>query len=181
MSKIFRVYTKNKDGVDIDRCWYDSSNVKYSECLDPDNELKTLTVVFKNGGQYQYEKVNTMDYMLFRDAVSQGKALNETIKSKGYEYKKIQDGYSIESLDDELSFRLKGGIYVGYNDGKLLIKDNKDAVICEREVKLTKNAFDAICAALAAVGKEISLFGDDDFFDEEDKRYKNDNAETIVS
>ena len=46
-----------------------------------------------------------------------------------------------------------------YEDGKLTIKDNEDKVICEREVKLTEDAFDAICAALNAVGKDLYVEG----------------------
>ena len=44
MSKVFNLYTKDSDGNDIDRTWYQSSNIKYSECVDHDNELKTLRV-----------------------------------------------------------------------------------------------------------------------------------------
>ena len=98
MSKIFNLYTKNKDGIDVDRTWYQSSNIKYSECLDYDNRLKTLKVVFNNGTQYEYKNVNSQDYLLFRDASSQGKALNEYIKPKGYEYEKLDLQRWMENL-----------------------------------------------------------------------------------
>ena len=38
MSKIFNLYTV-KNGKDVDRTWYQSSNIKYSECIDNDNSL----------------------------------------------------------------------------------------------------------------------------------------------
>ena len=44
MSKTYNVY-ENK----LDRTWYQSSNILYSECDDKENELKTLRIVFKNG------------------------------------------------------------------------------------------------------------------------------------
>lgn len=84
MSKTFNIYDNN-----IDRTWYDSSNVLYSECDDVNNELKTLRVVFKNGRTYEYKDVNVHDYMLFREHTSQGQALNKYIKK--YETKRIED------------------------------------------------------------------------------------------
>ena len=32
----------------IDRVWYQSSNIVFTECLDNPDSLKTLTVTFKN-------------------------------------------------------------------------------------------------------------------------------------
>lgn len=158
MSKIFGFYTKSKDGIDVDRTWYQSSNIKYSECLDPDNELKTLTVVFNNGTQYKYNKVDSRDYLLFRDATSQGKALNEYIKPKGYEYEKLENA-DLATLDGELTFRMEDGIFVFYDDGKFIMKDNKDKIICEKDVTLTEASFNTICSALEAVGKQLYTEG----------------------
>ena len=153
MSKIFNFYAN-----DVDKTWYQSSNIKFSECIDHDNDLKTLKVVFNNGTQYQYNKVDVRDFLLFRDASSQGKALNEFIKGKGYEYEKLED-VDTKTLDDELNFRMEGGIFVFYDGDKLVLKDGSDKVICEREVKLTEGAFDAVCAALNAVGKDLYVEG----------------------
>ena len=89
MSKIFNLYTKNNNGINVDRTWYQSSNIKYSECLDYDNKLKTLKVVFNNGTQYEYKDVKTTDYLLLREDESQGKALNKYIKANGYDYEKL--------------------------------------------------------------------------------------------
>lgn len=168
MSKIFNFYAKNKDGIDVDRTWYQSSNIKYSECLDYDNRLKTLKVVFNNGTQYEYKNVNSQDYLLFRDASSQGKALNEYIKPKGYEYEKMENA-DLATLDGELTFRMEDGIFVLYDGDKFTIKDNKDNVICEKEVKLTEAAFQTICSALEAVGKQLYIEGDNFVEDGENK------------
>ena len=82
MAKLFNYYSKLNENTGIDKSWYQSSNVLYSECIDVEDELKTLKVVFKNGTQYQYEDVDVNDYLLFRDAESQGQALNKIIKKK---------------------------------------------------------------------------------------------------
>ena len=166
MSKIFNFYAN-----DTDKTWYQSSNIKYSECIDHDNDLKTLKVVFNNGTQYQYKKVDVRDYLLFRDASSQGKALNEYIKPKGYEYEKMENA-DLATLDGELTFRMEDGIFVLYYGDKFTIKDNKDNVICEKEVKLTEAAFQTICSALEAVGKQLYIEGDNFIEDGENKEDK---------
>jgi hypothetical protein len=77
MSVIFNKYL-NK----IDHTWYDSSNVKYSECYDTDNNDITLKVVFGGGRAYIYKGVSKDDYMQFRMAESNGKVFNECIVKK---------------------------------------------------------------------------------------------------
>lgn len=153
MSKIFNFYAN-----DVDKTWYQSSNIRFSECIDNDNDLKTLKVVFNNGTQYQYNKVDVRHYLMFRDAASQGKALNEFIKGNGYEFEKLENA-DLESLDGELNFRMEGGIFVSYKtrEQKLRIYDNKDSVLLERDVKFTQDTFDAMCSALNAVGKELYI------------------------
>ena len=153
MSKIFNFYAN-----DTDKTWYQSSNIRYSECIDHDNELKTLKVVFNNGTQYQYNKVDVRDYLLFRDASSQGKALNEHIKSKGYAYEKLENA-DLAALDSELTFRMEDGIFVFYDNGKFTMKDNKDRIICEKDVTLSEASFNTICSALEAVGKQLYTEG----------------------
>ena len=153
MSKIFNLYAD-----DVDKTWYQSSNIKYSECIDHDNALKTLKVVFSNGTQYEYKNVDVRDYLLFREAPSQGKALNENIKPKDYEYEKLDDA-DLDALESELTFRMEDGIFVFYDDGKFTMKDNKDNIICEKNVKITEAAFNTICSALEAVGKQLYTDG----------------------
>ena len=161
MSKAFNLYTKNGDGIDVDRTWYISSNVKYSECLDYDNQLKTLRVVFNNGTQYEYKEVDSRDYLLFRDAESQGKALNQFIKPKGYEYTKL-DNADLATLDGELNFRVEGGVFVDYDGEKLIVRDNKDNVIFEKETKTDREGLNNVCGVLTAVGKDVKLTVPDD-------------------
>ncbi len=87
---IFRKYDEKEH---IDHVWYQSSNIVYSECLDTINELKTLTVIFKNGKRYQYKEVDVNDYVMFMHGGldgSNGKALNKFIKNK-YECEKLDD------------------------------------------------------------------------------------------
>ena len=84
MSKIYNVYENN-----LDRTWYQSSNILYSECEDKANELKTVRIVFKNGRTYEYYNVDVFDYMLFREDNSQGKAFKKHIVK--YETQKVDD------------------------------------------------------------------------------------------
>lgn len=156
MSKIFNIYTKNKDGIDVDKCWYDSSNVIYTECLDPDNELKTLRVVFSNGTQYEYKKVDSRDYLLLRENQSQGKALNRLIKEKKYEYKKLENA-DLESINDELFFRSKKGFYLENNTEKdyFEIKNNSDESVYKLTKALEPGYFEMISDILEAVGLTI--------------------------
>lgn len=119
---MFNYYANN-----IDKTWYESSNIKYSECIDNENSLKTLKVVFTNGTEYEYSDVDVNDYLLFRDDMSQGSAFNKYIKSNGYEYKKIGNA-DVSALDDELAFRSKGGYYIKYSSNELMVLDSKDVV-----------------------------------------------------
>jgi hypothetical protein len=64
---------------------------------------------------------------------------------------------------------MEDGIFVLYDGDKFTIKDNKDNVICEREVKLTEAAFQTICSALEAVGKQLYIEGDNFVEDGENK------------
>ena len=155
--KIFNFYAK-----DVDRTWYHSSNIKYSECIDNDNDLKTLKVVFNNGTQYRYDRVDVRDYLLFRDSESQGKALNQYIKSRDYSYEKLENA-DLATLDGELTFRMEGGVFVDYDGKTMTMRDNKDAVIFEKETKLNREALDAVCGALAAVGKDVKLTTSEEF------------------
>lgn len=163
MSRIFGFYANDKDTN-----WYQSSNIRYSECDDHDNELKTLRVVFNNGTQYEYKNVNVQDYLMFRNDTSQGKALNQYIKANGYEYEKLEDA-NMEALEDELNFRLEEGIFVFYDGETFTMKDNKDNIICENKVKLTEAAFNNTCDALRAVGKQLYIEGKNFIEDNENK------------
>lgn len=154
--KIFNFYSN-----DVDRTWYQSSNIKYSECIDHDNDLKTLIVVFNNGTQYRYEKVDVRDYLLFKNDESQGRALNQYIKTKGYAFEKMENA-DLATLDGELSFRMEGGVFIDYDGKTIRMRDNNDKVVFEKEVKLNKDALNVICGILVAVGKDVKLTIPDD-------------------
>lgn len=123
MSKIFNHYNDN-----LDRAWYDSSTIIYSECDDKDGELKTLRVTFKDGRTYEYYDVKVNDYLLFREDISQGKALNRIIKA--YETKKI-DPIDVENIYNDLEKLRNGeneidGIEVVIESDVLTVIDNKE-------------------------------------------------------
>ena len=65
----------------------------------------------------------------------------------------------MQALEDELNFRMEDGIFVFFDGDKFTMKDNKDNIICEKEVKLTEAAFNTICSALEAVGKQLYVEG----------------------
>ena len=84
---LFRYYDQEKK---IDRAWYDSSNIVYSECDDNQDALKTLRIVFKTGDMYEYKEVDVNDYLMFMAGGldgSNGKAFYKYIKPK-YEVEK---------------------------------------------------------------------------------------------
>lgn len=149
MAKIFGYYSD-----DIDRCWYDSSNVKYSECVDKENELKTLRVVFSNGTQYEYTGVDVGKYLLFREDLSQGKALNKYIKSEGYEYRKLDDA-DIGQLNEELEFRSSGGIYLVCMPNGIKLRNCKDEVIYSSDVEPDEDLVHMIKEIIESLGHKV--------------------------
>lgn len=104
---LFREFNEEEK---IDRIWYQSSMVVYSECYDkPDSALKDITVVFKNGSSYLYKDINVNDYVAFVHGGldgSNGKALNKYIKPNCSEYKRLED-VSLTDLQNTLESKLK--------------------------------------------------------------------------
>lgn len=89
----------------LQKVWYDSSMILYSEMKEDTFENKgNLTITFKNGATYTYFDVTYQDYLIFigggTDA-SQGKTLNKIIKNR-YEYERIDDR-NIQELLNELN------------------------------------------------------------------------------
>lgn len=98
---LFRYYDKDKK---IDRAWYDSSNIIYSECDDNKDALKTLRIVFKKGDMYEYKEVDVNDYLMFMNGGldgSNGKAFYKFIKPK-YEVEKI-NSVTLDWINEELA------------------------------------------------------------------------------
>ena len=146
MAKKFNIYC---DGVD--KTWYNSSNVIYSECIDHDNKPKTLKVVFSNGTQYEYKNVDVRDYLLLRESDSQGKALNRLIKEKNYEYEKLENA-NLDEINDELFFRSNNGFYVENNKNHFEIKNNKDESVFKLSKPLEEGYFELVLDILKSVG-----------------------------
>lgn len=95
MGKICTIY---KDS--IDKAWFRSSNIVYSECIDKKDELKEVNVVFKNGSEYTYFDVAVQDYLMFREDASQGKAFLKFLKK--YDYVKKEEKRDLNLLNEEL-------------------------------------------------------------------------------
>lgn len=151
MSKIFNFYSNN-----IDYNWFESSNVKYSECIDNENALKTLRVTFNNGKTYQYDDVHVRDYLLFREDASQGKALNEYIKKKGYSYAKIEDR-DCNKLDEELKCRSHNGVLLMERDNHTILCDSKNNTLCDFKKQLDDSEENLIVQAVMALGHFIMI------------------------
>lgn len=97
MSLIISEYNENDR---VEKSWYDSSNLIYSEINDNENDFKDLKVVFSDGRTYIYEKISSIDYALFKNSLSQGKAFFKYIAVKGkYEYQKL-DNVEIKLLEE---------------------------------------------------------------------------------
>ena len=96
MGKIISIYKDN-----IDKVWYNSSNIAYSECLDRKDALKEVKVVFKNGTAYTYSDVAVQDYLMFREDASQGKALNQFIKK--YKFTKHEEKCDLGEIEKEMN------------------------------------------------------------------------------
>lgn len=149
MSKLFNYYVN-----DVDYTWYNSSNIKYSECIDKEGELKTLNVVFSNGTQYQYVGLTVQDYLLFRDSDSQGKALNKYIKAKGYEFKKLDDA-NLDDINNEYLFRTSNGIELEHCDDAIKLYDTNKRLLCELDLSKEVPIEDILAQVLTSVGYKI--------------------------
>lgn len=153
MSKLFNFYRNN-----VDKTWYNSSNVVYSECLDPEDDFKELKVVFANGNTYKYKDVDVNDYLLFREAESQGKALNKYIKSKGYEYEKMEDS-DLAAIQEEYETCSEGWYTYEVADGIVSVTDCGGDVVFksgEESSELIKNGgLDLLLSFASSLGIKI--------------------------
>lgn len=125
----------NKYENDLDKSWYDSSNVFYSECDDHDNDLKTVRVTFSNGRTYEYEKVNVTDYLMFRNSPSQGTAFNQYIRK--YENKRIEDrdmNLLNEELNNLLNPQTEEEITHVHLSNRIIITDKDNNVVMDERI-----------------------------------------------
>ena len=149
-------YKEDENGVGLDRYWFDSSNVKYCECIDKEGEKKTLRVVFNNGSQYEYTGVDVSQYLLFREDASQGKALNKYIKGNKYEFKKL-DNVDVQEINDELDYRVGGGNFLELTPNGFNILDNKDGVLYSSDIVIGEDLSNAIIDILKLFGTNIRI------------------------
>ena len=127
-----------------EKCWYESSNVFYSEFIE--DEFKNegdLYVTFNNGATYKYKKVQmTPDYLMFKHGGldgSHGKALNVHIKPK-YEFEKQESRDITELVKEKIEVNLKQ-IEEKYNK-TYFISGHRD--ITEDEFNIYKQKIDEI-------------------------------------
>lgn len=146
MSKLLSVYEDN-----VDKVWYDSSNVKYSECIDNDNKPKTLKVVFANGYQYQYDDVDVRDYLQFRESSSQGRDINKFIKANGYKCTRLNDA-DMDAINDEYMFRSNKGFFIKNSDDKFEIRNNVGENVFNLSKQLDEDTYNVVKDILTSVG-----------------------------
>lgn len=89
----YNKYINNEDYT-----WYNSSNIIFSKCYDNDQNTKTVKLVFKDGRTYVYRNVDVNDYLSFKNAESNGSAVNKHITKK-YQGVRISDT-DIEKLNE---------------------------------------------------------------------------------
>jgi hypothetical protein len=77
---------KKEEKNNIIKAIYDSSNICASTY---DKNSNDLIIIFKNGGQYRYMGVNSLDYSSFELAESNGKVFNDNIKKKYTKFEKM--------------------------------------------------------------------------------------------
>jgi len=114
----------------IDRAWFDSSNIVYGECDESDTQFKTVRITFKNGSVYQYYDVIVHDWVKFKNADSQGKALNEYFKKQGYKYEKLPEPADLEALEKEYEEKAETDfiLKVDSENNTLELLDNQETV-----------------------------------------------------
>lgn len=144
--KLFNYYDNN-----IDHTWFQSSNIVYAECIDKENELKTVKVIFSNGSQYEYYDVNVFDYLNFRDNQSQGKAFFKFIKSKDYKYEKLNDA-DLKKINEEYVFRSGNGIFLSENENNIEFFNTKNEKIGTLEIKDDMKPIQIIKEAFKIIG-----------------------------
>lgn len=147
--KLFSYYD-NK----IDHAWFESSDIVYSECIDNENELKTLKVVFFNGAQYEFYDVNVFDYLKFRDGSSQGKAFITYIRKKKYKFKKLENA-NLKEINEEYIFRTGNGIFIEENDGNITFYNSKNEKIGDVEKVKDLTISDLIKKSFKLIGFDV--------------------------
>lgn len=148
-----KLYSVYKDG--LDRAWYDSSNVKYSECIDKEGELKIVKVVFNGGRTYEYKGVDVNDYLKFREATSQGSAFNQFLKK--YEFEKL-DNSDLQLLEEEYHNLTTPGFVVEVKDGTT-ISVTKQPEGISHDFKVGAEHIYDVVGAVKDIFREFNMLG----------------------
>jgi hypothetical protein len=148
----FNYYIENNK----DRAWFDSSNIIYAECIESDTQFKDVIITFNGGRRYLYKDVYVYDWRSFKEANSQGEAINTYIINKKYSYQKI-DNINAEDLFDELEFRKKDGITIQVNDNNIILFDNKDNQLYQMNCIDNINIENNIKEILELIGKTVRI------------------------
>lgn len=150
---IFKYYNNQKE---LERAWFDSSNLLYGECDDSsDGEDKTVRLVFNNGAKYEYTGVHVLDWVKLRNAKSNGKEFNVTFRKGGYECKKLED-VSVDELKEEMEFRMKNGIFFLVENNTLTATDEEDTVLCRLNISSDKE-IENLEKFACALGRKVKV------------------------
>ena len=140
----------------MDRAWFDSSNVIYGECDESDTQYKTVRLVFKNGLRYQYNDVLVADWVSFKNAESQGKALNKYFKEPGYKYERL-DNVNLDELNEELENKMTYEFVLEFDteSQSLSLIDNKNNVEKYKMSCPNENVASSIKDMLVTIGHTV--------------------------
>lgn len=169
MSIVYNNYINN-----IDHTWYDSSNIIYSQCFDSKTNEKSLKIVFKAGRTYLYRNVMDTDYILFRNAASNGKTFNEIIKK--YDCLRLQDTNldELEALknrfiqDNQKTEEITSGlcyvIEINNETGEFRLKMNDNTVFEGKEGEVSiLNLFNSMNFKYRLTDMEKPILTENDF------------------
>lgn len=107
--------------------WYDSSNIRYSECYDRPGDTVDLEIVFGNGRVYRYRDVDKNDYLEMTSAESNGKAFAKVIRPK-------YSGEKQSEVDmDKLAQLRENFINEEQNIAEMKTADVKYKLLCDKE------------------------------------------------
>lgn len=97
-----------------------------------------------------------MDYLVFREDASQGKALNRLIKDKGYEYQKLGIP-DIEKINEEYDFISSGGIYLDNSGDKFKVTSAIGDVLYQHDGKLSEEIAGVLTGILDSINIKYKI------------------------
>lgn len=138
------------ESIKRDFTWYDSSNILYSECVDNEDDYKTLYIVYKKGGDvYKYYNVSVVDYLFIRDAVSQGKECY--VRLKPYKYENVGK-VDVSAIEEVYNSRLSSSCCIYECGGTTAVTDGNRKNIAEIDTE----HLDSVVKVLDGLGVSYS-------------------------